>query len=211
MRWHAEEFSTHNLKVAKFAIAAMLLDGDNRALVCYHDGVEGRFEDGAMGSVTETIRYRKSTNEAGEYVDDDVTETPLHALRRCLYEEHLLEDPDLEKAGLYFDRMYPAFLGYWNVGERNGLSVVYPTVNFLIRVSVPEVLERTDRPSEEIVGAEFLPPDVIFDSEAPERPGYKPWLRQMLRFAARPVPRNVKIEINWPEQIATGADTRAPF
>lgn len=201
MRGITGEYAVKGVHAVKFAVAALVLDPENNVLVCYHDARMGESEEGAIGSVTETLRYL--------HEDNDQTETPAEALRRCLAEEHGIEGERLQKAGFFFDKVEPIFFGEWPVGEINGQISVYPAFNVLIRVSNPGVFKTNDRPSEEILATEFRHVESLVGEEI-KRPGYDEWLQTMMYFMGRSTVSMVT-EVQWPPVPVTGRDARFPY
>jgi len=200
MREVASEYSAKGIHAIKFAVAALVLDPEDRVLVCHHDTISGEAEEGAIGSVTETLRY---------LVDNNQTETPIEALKRCLAEEHGIEGSRLLGAGFYFDTVNPIFFGEWPVGNINGCTSVYPTFNVLMRVANPDIFHTNDRPSEEILSTEFRHIESIAANE-PKRPGYDEWLRTMIGFIGHSGVSQIT-EVEWPVTPITARDARFPY
>ncbi len=201
MRGVTDEYAAEGIHAVKFAVAALVLDNSGNVLVCYHDARMGESEEGAIGSVTETLRYLQEYN--------DQTETPAEALKRCLAEEHGIEGNRLQKAGFFFDRVEPIFFGEWPVGEINGKMSTYPSFNVVVRVANPDIFKTKDRPSEEILATEFRHVESLSSNEA-KRPGYNEWLQTMIRFIGNGGVSRVT-EIQWPTTPVTGRDARYPY
>lgn len=203
MRQVAERYEVErSLTVAKFAVAAFVLDELGNILVCEHDTRQGESTEGALGSVTETLRYL--------YDDDDHTETPLEGLARCLFEEHGIDDAELREAGFFFDIYPPITFGEWVPGRIEGTNVAYPCFNIVVKVEDRDVFLQGGRPSEEILSAKFMNAEALLADQSPRRPGYNAWLETMIAYTATNEVGNHE-KVVWPNLPKTSKDARAPF
>lgn len=190
-----------SLSIAKFSVAALVMDMDGNVLTCQHAERPGESPEGALGSVTETLRYVRS--------DPQMTESPIEALRRCLLEEHGIVQ-QLDEAGFHLVGEFGVRHGRWPVGMYKGVSSTYATFDLALRVEDPSVFINDDRPSDEIVGTEFVHAEALLGTDQPTRPGYSGWLRSMFSEPQIMSKQNL-IPMDWDPLVKTSGDALRPY
>lgn len=199
---HDAAFEVEGLSIAKFAVASLVMDMDGNILTCYHAERPGESPEGAIGSVTETLRYLRSNPEE--------TESPVEALRRCLYEEHGIDDDRLFRAGFQIPRQFGIRFGRWPVGMYKGLLSTFSTFDVILRVEDPSVFKNDDRPSDEIVDIEFRHPESLVGTEEAVRPGYHEWLRSILSVSGSMSKQDLQ-PVEWQPLPKTSGDAIRPY
>ncbi len=191
--------------VVKYAVGALVLDASGDVLMCTHRERGGEFSNGAIGFVTETLKYQKNTDG----ITLGITESPIHALKRCFREELDLDVTSLETEQLHFDRQNPAFFSEWEFINDDGVHISYPIVNMVMRTEDPELFMLPSEGTLELDSTMFAPPNPAMLEHMNTRPGAISWLRRMLRFESQPVEKNVIIEVDWgSKQLVSDIDAR---
>lgn len=194
--------------MAKFASAVLIVASNGDVFVAAHEGRDGEFAQGALGSLMETYRYTPFDEEAS-------TECPLDVFRRGLIEElDLLQiTPEkFNKTGFYFDRAQPVAFDEWSAGPLGGYQDYYGLVtSMIVRVENPDELICKARVSEELLWTDFWPVEAILKSKEPKRPGFDDWLRKMQRRLSIPLPCVGHTPVVWRDGPITGKDVKFPF
>ena len=205
---HAAAQLSDGRMMAKYASAALIVANNGDVFIAAHEGRDGEFAQGSLGTLMET--YRR-TPEYG----DTATETALEAFRRGISEElgalNIFGDV-FNKAGFYFDRRYPVSQEEWSAGAHGGFKDYFGWVTSLVvRVERPEVLISSRRLSEELLWTDFWPIDAILASRLPKRPGFDTWLQMMKNRFSMPLPPTMPVPLRWEQGPLTDKDVKYPF